>query len=409
MEITLNINENSNVELVKDDCQAVQLEKNVTILKLNFPKTIKGYSIDNYSKQIEFGECKELGECKKFLDVVDGDKYELCDICTQFKKVMVQFTLKNTIDEADTIIWKTIPFALEFCESINAENTKEMQATLLSLSEILLEWENYIKANTLRVIRKVDAVPTANAESLHDTIFYLGANSTSPYTLTYGHYYACNEIDGVYEWTDLTQDPSLDGVANGIREINNNQTMQLWVGDKDELANEVHQDGVMYIPVDISPADTLAETLDDLYKQDGKIPVADYQAQLVKPIFSGEFSADGYISFENFDIEDLKVGDILEIDIDMGLNTPLTTKRVVVNSEEMQEVQATLMYDNNTSVIGEDSIIIVSYTIMYSPKVIGIFDGRMSAINANADTRAVTMSQPEEVNGATIVGVRVIK
>lgn len=402
MEITLNINENSNVELVKDDCQAVQLEKNVTILKLNFPKTIKGYSIDNYSKQIEFGECKELGECKKFLDAVDGDTYELCDICTQFKKVMIQFTLKNTIDEADTIIWKTIPFALEFCESINAENTKEMQATLLSLSEILLEWENYIKANTLRVIRKVDAVPTANAESLHDTIFYLGANSTSPYKLTYGHYYACNEIDGVYEWTDLTQDPSLDGVANGIREINNNQTMQLWVGDKDELANEVQQDGVMYIPVDISPADSLAETLDELYEQDGKIPVKDYQAQLIKVLYEDSNGTDGTVLFDA-----LEAGDILEIDIDFDFyNMPLQTVRVVVNDAEYTNKRVTRLYlgENN------DSVWVLNCDIRYTKYSVAMIGGQMLFLYCAADAtdRTPTMSTADN-RTCYITGIRVVK
>ena len=250
MEIILNITEDSKVELVKDNCEAVQGENNVTILNINWPSTIKGYSIDNYTKQIEFGECKEIGECKKFFDLVNGNTYKLCSICTQFKKLMIQFTLKNSIDEAEPIVWKTTPFALEFCESINAENTKEAQVALLSLVEIKAEWENYIKSNTLRMIYKVGDVPEASATSVGDTIFYLGANSTNPYLLTYGHYYRCNYLNGAYEWTDLTQDPSLEGVANGIREINHNQTMQLWVGTGEDLENEEIQDNVLYIPED---------------------------------------------------------------------------------------------------------------------------------------------------------------
>ena len=247
MEITLNITEDSKVALAKDSCEAVQGENNVTILNVNFPSTIRGYSIDNYTKQIEFCECKELGECKKFLDVLEGNTYKLCKICTQFEKLMIQFTLKNLVDEAEPIIWKSVPFTLEFCESINAENTKEAQVAILSLAEIEKEWEEYIRANTFRVISRVGDVPTADATSLDDTIFYLGANSTSPYVLTYGHYYKCNFVNGAYEWTDLTQDPSLEGVANGIREINNNQTMQVWVGSKEELENEVLQENTAYI------------------------------------------------------------------------------------------------------------------------------------------------------------------
>lgn len=264
MIITLNITEDSKVELVKDNCEAVQGENNVTVLNINYPSTIKGYSIDNYTKQIEFGECKELGECKKFFDVVEGNTYELCSTCTQFKKLMIQFTLINTVDEQEPIVWKTIPFALEFCESINAEHTKEAQVALLSLAEIKTEWENYVKNNTLRMVYKVGDVPTANATSLGDTIFYLGATATSPYTLTYGHYYRCNYVNGVYEWTDLTQDPSLEDVANGIREINNNQTTQLWVGTKEELENEVIQENVMYIPEDLSMVDTFNEVLSEM-------------------------------------------------------------------------------------------------------------------------------------------------
>lgn len=276
MEITLNITEDSKVELVKDSCEAVQGENNVTILKINFPSTIKGYSIDNYTKQIEFGECKELGECVKFFDVLEGNTYKLCSTCTQFKKLMIQFTLKNLVDEAEPIVWKTIPFALEFCESINAENTKQVQVALLSMAEILTEWENYIKANTFRVINKVGDVPTADATSLGDTIFYLGANSTSPYTLTYGHYYRCNFVNDVYEWTDLTQDPSLEGVANGIREINNNQSMQLWVGTKEELKNETTQDNVIYIPEDHDMTETFDEILTEMAeKNDGVLKVSD--------------------------------------------------------------------------------------------------------------------------------------
>ena len=279
MEITLNITEDSKVELVKDGCEAVQGERNVTILRLNFPNTIRGYSINNYAKQIEFAECKELGECVKFLDVVEGDTYKLCDICTQFEKIMIQFTLKNLVDEAEPIVWKSVPFALEFCESINAENTKESQVALLSLAEIESEWEEYIRANTFRVVSRVEDVSTADATNLGKVMFYLGANSTSPYVLTYGHYYRCNYVNNVYEWTDLTQDPSLEGVANGIREINNNQTMQLWIGQKEKLENEVTQTNVMYIPEDQNILETFDEILDEM-AQDGSFPTISRKKKL---------------------------------------------------------------------------------------------------------------------------------
>lgn len=289
MEITLNITEDSKVELVKDSCEAVQGENNVTILKINFPSTIKGYSIDNYIKQIEFGECKELGECKKFLDVFEGDTYKLCHICTQFKKIMIQFTLKNLVDEAEPIVWKTIPFALEFCESVNAENSKESQATLLSLAEILNEWENYIKSNTLRIVKRVADAPTANVEHLGDIIFYLGENTTSPYALTYGHYYKCNYVNNIYEWTDLTQDPSLADVANGIREINNNQTMQLWVGPTEALDNEEPQQNVIYIPEDERMTEVFDEVLTEMAEENnGALKVGDTVIPRLKLLWEGQ-------------------------------------------------------------------------------------------------------------------------
>ena len=303
MEITLNITEDSKVELIKDNCEAVQGENNVTILNINFPSTIKGYSIDNYTKQIEFGECKELGECKKFFDVLNGNSYKLCSTCTQFEKIMIQFTLKNLIDEAEPIIWKSMPFALEFCESINAENAKEVQATLLSLVEIKAEWENYIKSNTLRMIYKVGDVPTANATSVGDTIFYLGANSTDPYTLTYGHYYRCNYVNDAYEWTDLTQDPSLADVANGVREINKNQTMQFWLGTKEELENEAIQDNVAYVPIDQDIKQSFDEVLTEMAEDETynlAYPIKDdegaptyHGAALKRQLFAGYGEADG--------------------------------------------------------------------------------------------------------------------
>ena len=93
MQIVFNIAEDSNVELVKGEYELVQGECCVTELKFNFPATIKGVAIGNYKKRIEFGECKELGECVKFVDDINGDIYELGDKCTAFKKIMVQLVL----------------------------------------------------------------------------------------------------------------------------------------------------------------------------------------------------------------------------------------------------------------------------------------------------------------------------
>ena len=250
MIITLNITEDSRVVLVKDGCEAVQGEHNATTLVLNLPSTIKGYSIDNYKKNIEFKECKDFGECAKFYDVVEGNTYDLCSTCTQYKKIMIQFTLTNTVDEEEPIVWKTIPFALEFTESINAENEKTVQVALLSLAEILDEWEAYIKSNTLRMVYSASEVPEADAKSLGDTIFYLGENITEPYTLEYGYYYRLLLVDDVYTWVNIVKDPNIGDVSNGIREINKNVILQFWQGTQAELDNVVKQPNVFYIPTD---------------------------------------------------------------------------------------------------------------------------------------------------------------
>lgn len=254
MQIVFNIAEDSNVELVKGEYELLQGECCVTELKFNFPATIRGVAIGNYKKRIEFGECKELGECVKFVDDINGDTYELGDECTAFKKILVQLVLSY-----QNIVWKTIPVALEFHESINATGNTVIQAQLLNLATIEREWENYIKANTLRIVYNVASVPTAGAASLGDTIFYLGANTDTAPLLTYGHYYRCNYVSGAYEWTDLTQDASLAGVANGVREINKNRTLQFWQGTAEELENEVPQENVGYIVEDIEIKDVLNE------------------------------------------------------------------------------------------------------------------------------------------------------
>ena len=244
---------------------------------------------------------------------------------------MVQFTLKNTIDEDEPIEWKTVPFTLTFCESINAESSKEIQTELLSLAEIeenwandlsktKNEWETFVKANTLRMVYKVDDVPSADATSLGDTIFYLGANTTEPYTLTYGHYYRCVYTNETYSWADLTQDPNLADVANGIREINNNQAMQLWVGTQEELENEAIQPNTIYIPEDNDILKTFAGILDDMVKSNGGLfKVGDKTIPQRKLIFEGSHkTSDGAIQLTDY----IKAGDKLEIWFADNLSLP---------------------------------------------------------------------------------------
>ena len=112
----------------------------------------------------------------------------------------------------------------------------------------------------MRMVYNSVAVPLASAEHDGDTIFYLGENNGD---FTYGHYYRCTGINGVYSWKDLTQDPSLEGVANGIREINKNRTVQMFVGTKDEILNTEHGENELIIPEDMDTGDELAEILEE--------------------------------------------------------------------------------------------------------------------------------------------------
>ena len=261
MQIIFNIAENSTVEVEKGEYALLQGECCVTELKFNFPATIRGVAIDNYKKRIEFGECKELGECAKFIDDINGDTYELGKQCTAFKKIIVQVVLTY-----NTIKWKTKPVVLEFEESVNAEGNAVIQAQILTLEKIEREWENYIKSNTFRVVYSASNVPTADASSLGDTIFYLGPNTNPTPLLIYGHYYRCNYVDGVYEWTDLTQDPSLEGVANGFREVNKNQTLQVWVGSTEEYnaLTEGEKKNILAILIDDETPVSKAEVAEDV-------------------------------------------------------------------------------------------------------------------------------------------------
>lgn len=126
------------------------------------------------------------------------------------------------------------------------------------------EWNSYNDANSFKVINSIDDVPTADEASEGKMIFYLGPNSTTPYVLLYGHYYKCTYVDGNYEWTNLTQDANVEGVANSIREINKHQPIQLWVGTKEELEDETTQPNVAYVPVDVDIKETFDEVLTDM-------------------------------------------------------------------------------------------------------------------------------------------------
>lgn len=292
MQILLNIAENGNVELTKDDgCKLIQGECCVTEFAFNFPATIKGVAVSEYEKYIEFAECKDLGECVKFMDKLEGGVYELREPCTRFTKIMVQLVL-----EKGDIKWKTLPFVLEFNESINAEGTAAIQTQLLNLTEIITEWEDirvafetFIKGNALRIVSRLSDVPTADEESEGDTIFYLGVNADTPPYFTYGHYYRCNRVGDFYVWVDLTCDPSLAGVADGVREINKNQTLQFWKGTKAELEQEAPQENVAYIAEDEEFQDVLNE-----YAPNLNVHSADYAdvATIINPTTLTEESAE---------------------------------------------------------------------------------------------------------------------
>lgn len=281
MQITLTITEDSKVALVKEDCELLQGECCFTDFVFNFPETIKGHAISEYVKFIEFAECKEIGECVKFVDEIKGDTYELNEMCTAFKKIMVQLSLERNRD-GKMIVWKTIPFSLEFVESINANGDNAIHTQLLHLTEIRDKWQKdfedtkdewhkdlvdtkdawaaFIKADCLRMVYSSAGVALANEESNGDTIFYLGENNGD---FTYGHYYRCTEIGGVYSWKDLTQDPSLEDVANGIREINKNRTVQMFIGTEEEIANAPHGENELIIAEDMDAVDELTEIIDD--------------------------------------------------------------------------------------------------------------------------------------------------
>ena len=322
MQITLNITEDSKVELVKDNFELVQGECCFTDFIFNFPETIKGHAISEYKRYIEFGECKEIGECVKFVDEINGDKYELNEMCTAFKKIMVQIVLER-FSSGKKITWKTVPFMLEFAESVNANGTKAIQTQLLSLAEIRdgwqrdfegtkNEWEAFITAHCLRMIYSANNVPLANSESEGNTIFYLGENTPE---FTYGHYYRCT----LGAWRDLTQDPSLEGVANGLREINKNRTMQIWIGDTKTLKNTETRENVMYILEDRGLKRIFGEILKSYVSESGTLRLdPDLVIPQKKMIWGGTPSGYGFEcgkKDETVDIQYRKLGDLKPDDL----------------------------------------------------------------------------------------------
>ena len=331
MRIKLKLNETSNVELIPcDECKAIQGEENVTVLEIEYPETIKDYPINNYIKYIEFAECKEFGPCAKFSDEITSNEYELKEPATSFRKLRAQFVFKNIVDElGKTVIWKSKVFELEFGEAINAEGSSEIQSQLLSLKEIKDGWEDYVTNNCFTVVYDINNMLTIDENDLNRMVFYLGVNSTDPYILTYGHYYRCTSetIDGVtiYKWTDLTQDPSLADVANGIREINNSQTVQLWLGDEEEIDPSSIQDNTVYLAEngDLKPIinDTLNEMSEDenyslvlLRKEDENVKNNDNIMSQKKLLWTGNVrpTSDDPINLSSFG---LKEGDKLQFDI----------------------------------------------------------------------------------------------
>lgn len=244
MQITLNITEDSKVELVKDSCELVQGECCFTDFVFNFPETIKGHAISEYTKTIEFAECKEFGECVKFVAEIMGDKYELDEACTAFKKIMVQIVLTRVAD-GKKITWKTVPFTLEFAESINAEGEVAIQAQLLNLAAIEAGWEGFVNANCVQVIKASANIPSPeNCDC--GVMFYLGITANG---YTYGHYYKAVERDGVWIWEDINPETTVTDVANGIRELNRNRVIQFFKGTLAEYnADENLHDNIIFIP-----------------------------------------------------------------------------------------------------------------------------------------------------------------
>lgn len=237
----IKIKEDRTAELVRESEDFVQGECCATVFNFEFPTTIKGVDILNYSKTIEFGECKDFGDCVKFVDVINGDTYDLKEFCTCFKKIMVQVVLTK-IDGDNKIVWKTIPFTIDFHESVNAEGVQPIQSQLLSLEEIKEAWtvelnaakdgwENFVNANCVQVAKSLATIPSPE-DCDCAVMLYLGLNDGG---YIYGHYYQSVNRGGVIIWEDLNPATTIIDVANGIRELNKDRTVQLWTGTTAEF------------------------------------------------------------------------------------------------------------------------------------------------------------------------------
>ncbi len=312
MNKNITVNEDGTVVVEKCAHNSVQGETNIVYLNFTLPSTICGIDIGEYQKFIEFKECKQFGECKKFYDIIDGTTYALLDTITNYGNVKTQLRFEYETEAGEIKRWKSEIFELSFDEAINAEETAAAQNELLSLTEILNEyegdikttkedWEAYIKDNTFRVVSNYASVPVADADTLGETIFYLGSNIPDPnnpeiYLFEFGCYYRCiaAEEGGVvtYSWNCITKDPNFSAVAYGIKEVNNQKTMQLWVGTEEERENEVAQPNTIYLTedTDLKPLfyEVLTEMLND---SNGLLKCGDYTLFCKKPIFSGTLSA----------------------------------------------------------------------------------------------------------------------
>lgn len=116
MYIDYQVYEQSNVEQVSKDTEILQGENNITVLRFALPEKIRGYAIANYKQEIKFED--ERGLVYRY-DM--RDEFLLPSDITRNKSAKVQLVLTNTVDEAEPIEWRTIPFSLEFTKSIFAK------------------------------------------------------------------------------------------------------------------------------------------------------------------------------------------------------------------------------------------------------------------------------------------------
>jgi len=116
MYIDFKVYENSKVEPTSEMVDILQGENNYTIFKFALPEKIRGYNIANYTQEIKFES--EKGEILRFY--MTKGEFALTSQITRFKSALVQLILTNTKDEAEPIVWRTIPFKYEFVKSINA-------------------------------------------------------------------------------------------------------------------------------------------------------------------------------------------------------------------------------------------------------------------------------------------------